>query len=271
MWNYGECRAPGLQQQEQSEEILSSGTEPTASVGEEEQQLDLEALYDELEAWKQRLWQLRSKLVVSPKQPCEAQAALEDTDESFLTIESRQLVALRRQNCVLRCQLQSMAAHLKDSRKELKEMDAWRCLLTTRIQRLRKELDVFGEFQLRAIHHFGLCIERWEQHKACKVENNVYRRRMRELIQHIDGSRVQLVPMHCHRQTSQHLRSEIVQTRIFLHNLYESMLAHLRFFHRQFSVKTHVVPPDTHTSFVSNSPSSPANSLRSEFRDSSDF
>ncbi|XP_022225625.2 uncharacterized protein LOC111076237 [Drosophila obscura] len=269
MWNYGECRAPGLPQEES--EILTSGPEPTCTGGEEEEQRDLDALYDELEAFKQRLWVLRSKLVTSPKDQCEAQAALADTDESFFTAQSRQLVALRRQNCVLRCQLQLMAAHLNDSRKELKEVDGWRCLLATRIQRMRRELDIFEEFKLQAIHHFGLCIERWEQHKACKMDNIVYQQRMRLLIQHIDGRRVQLVPIHCHRQTCQQFRTEIIQTRIFLLNLFESMLNHFSFFNRQFSVKTYFVETDIQKSIISNAPSSPPNSIRSEFRDSSEI
>ncbi|XP_017145942.2 uncharacterized protein LOC108158222 [Drosophila miranda] len=268
MWNYGECRAPGLQQEES--EILTSGPEPACTGGEEEEQLDLDALYDEMEALKQRLLLLRSKLVTSPKDQCHAQAAMEDTDESFFTAQSRQLVALRRQNCVLRCQLQSMAGHLNSSRKELKEMDGWRCLVATCIQRMRRELDTFEEFKLQAIHHFGLCIERWEQHKACKVDSNVYQRRMRELIQHIDGRRVQMVPMHCHHQTFQQVRMEIIQTRLFLYNLFDSMLCYFHFFNRQFSLRTSTWTA-IQKSITSVAPSSPPNSLRSEFRDSSEL
>ncbi|KAH8279356.1 hypothetical protein KR026_007744 [Drosophila bipectinata] len=236
-WNGGECRAPGLPETEpevEETELLSSGAEP--SVGEEIE--DLDGAYEQLELIKQRLLQLREILLPPQKDKCyQQQEEQEREDTSFKTQESLQLIELRRQNCQMRCKLATSYEHLNSTRKQIKELEGWRCLLQSRILDMSKQVTQFEEFKIRAIHHFALCIERWEQQKTTKVDHVTYRNRMQKVVYHADNCRQVLVPLHCHMAAREHVRMELMLLRAFLHNLLEAMVSDFRFFCRQMSVR----------------------------------
>lgn len=247
-WNGGDCRAPGLAEiepEEEESELFSSGPEPT--VGEEME--DLDGAYDELELIKQRLLQLRDILLPPQRDRCyQQQEEQEKEDTSFKSQESLQLIELRRQNCQMRCKLSTAYEHLNSSRQQIKELEGWRCLLQSRIQKMNQQLTKFEEFKVRAIHHFALCIERWEHQKTTKVDHVAYRNRMQKVVSHADNSRQCLVPLHCHKATRHHIRMELMLLRVFLHNLFEAMVNDFRFFCRQMSVRwvslrIHIIHP----------------------------
>ncbi|KAH8373029.1 hypothetical protein KR009_010582, partial [Drosophila setifemur] len=235
MWNLGECRALGLlrvQTEEEVSEVLSSGSEPN----EEEETTDLDEAFDELEQIKQRLLQMRDKLLPPSANNCRTAGQANQENVSFNGPETLQLVELRRHNSQLKCQLRDMTEHLNSTRKELKELESWRCLLQTRIQKMNKQLALFAAFKPLATHHFGLCIERWEQLKIHKVGQFTYRERMQTLVNHADNSRKTLVSLHCHKSIRQQIRMELMLLRLFLHNLFEAMVSAFRFICGQMNV-----------------------------------
>ncbi|KAH8267118.1 hypothetical protein KR018_008135, partial [Drosophila ironensis] len=236
-WPTSECRAPGLPPElsgeEEESEVQTSGSDP---VGAEEMH-DLDGAYEELEQMKQRLLELRKLLLNPAPTQCEKDYEGDREDVSFKTFESLQLVELRRKNCQLRCQLKDLVQHLHNWRKEFAELEGWRCELRTRIQKMDKQLTDFDKFKVRAIEHFGLCIERWEQMKTSKLSNTDYQKRMREVVAHADNSRRSLVSLKCHKVTRHHIRSDLSQIRIILHNLFDAMMNDFRYFSRQMGVR----------------------------------
>ncbi|XP_052841803.1 uncharacterized protein LOC128255924 [Drosophila gunungcola] len=251
-WKLPECRAVGLLALEEESDVLTSGNEPTG--GEEEPDA-----YEELEEMKQRLILLRGKILSPELSRC--QDVGDRKELTTRTPESQQLELLRRQKCLLQCRLKEAKRHLEQTSREVKELEDWRCLLQSRILEIERKLSQFVEFKPRAIHHFGLCIERWEHLKSNKIDSTTYRQKMQAQALHADNSRKCVVPMNCHKNTRQLLRGELMMLRIFLHNLFEAMVSDFRFFCRQMSINFTRLP-----SIDSPSPSSaetPTNSVAS--------
>ncbi|EDV59731.1 uncharacterized protein LOC6541827 [Drosophila erecta] len=226
----GQCRAPGILQLEEQEEsdLLTSGRDPSDA----EEETDLDAAYDELEEMKQRLIALRNKVVITNPDVC----------QELKVREGGALQQLRDQKCQLICRLQEVTQHLEDSQKELKELETWCCQLQYRIQQANRQLDQFEDFKLRVIHQFGLCIERWEHQKTHKIDCATYRKEMEAHVHHADNSRKSVVPLKCHKSFRRRIRIELLLLRVFLHNLFETMVSDFKFFGRHMSINFSIEP-----------------------------
>lgn len=230
-WKIAPCRAPGIPKLDEQEEsdLVSSGIDPSDA----EEETDLDAAYDELEEMKQRLITLRNKIIITNPDACQDPRKIRD----LWTPEGGELQELRDQKCQLICQLQEATQHLKDSQNELKELETWRCHLQSRIHQAKRQLSQFENFKLKVIHQFGLCIERWENQKTCKLDCTTYRKEMAAHILHADNSRKSVVYQKCHKSYRRRIRVELMLVRVFLHNLFEAMVNDFRFFSRHMSIK----------------------------------
>ncbi|XP_033153499.1 uncharacterized protein LOC117136620 [Drosophila mauritiana] len=228
-WKIAPCRAPGLPKLEEQEEsdLLSSGIDSSDA----EEETDLDAAYDELEAMKQRLIALRNKIIVTNPDACQDLKVRE-----LWSTGGGELQELRDQKCQLICRLQEVTQHLKDSQNELKELEGWRCHLQSRIHQAKRQLSQFGDFKLKVIHQFGLCLERWEHQKTCKVDYTTYRKEMEAHILHADNVRQSVVHQKCHKSYRRRIRFELMLIRVFLHNLFEAMVNDFKFFSRHMSI-----------------------------------
>ncbi|XP_017077738.2 uncharacterized protein LOC108112408 [Drosophila eugracilis] len=253
LWKIQDCRPMATNQEEESE-LVTSGNDPSGM----EEVTDLDVAYDELEGMKQRLILLRNKILVP-----ESDGFQDDFDdqevEIGLTPESQQLLELHRHKCQLVLRVQEAKQHLDDSRKELKELDDWTCQLQSRINQARRKLVQFKEFKLRVKHQFGMCIERWEHHKTHKVDCTTFRRVMEEHVHKAENIRKSVLPLKCHKTNRDRISLELMMLRVFLHNLFGSMVKDFEFFCR-------------HIDCIGSSPrlpATPSNSLYSIFQEAS--
>uniref|UniRef100_B4MPX2 GK19399 n=1 Tax=Drosophila willistoni TaxID=7260 RepID=B4MPX2_DROWI len=244
MWNSGKCCALGLPKiLENESEILTVSELPANTSFNEEEETDLDSIYDELETMKQKLLTLRSKLIITPMDKCqqkmekEEQEEQEDSVDEMLTPVQQQLNTLRRQNCILRCQLHEMAKHLYATRKDIEEYKALQCQLTQNLQKFCKELKIFDAFKANAIHHFGLCIERWEQHKNSKILAKTFMDMMCKFRISSTGMHRGHVTLNCHQQVRNDAIMELVLIRVLLCHIYETLMDNFNFFARRMSSK----------------------------------
>ncbi|XP_034477512.1 uncharacterized protein LOC117784026 [Drosophila innubila] len=217
-WYKGKCHAPGILVEEESE--IMDSTQCTVIADEE---ADLELAYDELETIKRRLITLRGKLLIR-SQSCEEEIPYQLEDATFLTQNQQHLMQLRRSNCVLKCQLRKLLQHLHATRSQMKVLEATRCQLNSRLTHMTEELTKFEAFKLKAMDYFGHCIERNEQIKSCKVNNEDFALKMKAMIYHTESRMRHLVPMRCHHQLHYDLSVELVLIRIFLQSLFSNMI-----------------------------------------------
>ncbi|KAM8711849.1 hypothetical protein ACLKA7_012368 [Drosophila subpalustris] len=217
-WYKGRCHAPGIIVEEESE-ILDS-TQNTEILDEEP---DLDLAFDELEAIKSRLLLLRGKLLVTPA-PWEEEVPSQLEDASFLTPNQQQLLQLRRSNCVLKGQLRQLVQHLHATRSQMKVLEAMRGQLNSCLSKMTDELTKFEAFQSKARDYFGVCIERHEQIKSCKVDDEDFASKMQAMIYHTEARMRFVVPMRCHHQLHYHLSMELVLIRIFLQALFSNLM-----------------------------------------------
>ncbi|KAH8348469.1 hypothetical protein KR084_007852, partial [Drosophila pseudotakahashii] len=229
-WKIADCRAAGLLKLNFDDEsdLLTSGKDPSGV----EEATDLDAAYEELEEMKQRLIQVRSKILNTKTESCQDQKVQEN-----FSPQRQQLIELRRQKCQLICRLKKVKNHLGATQKELEELEAWHCLLQSRIRQMNRQLSQFAEFRPRVIGHFGLCIERWEHQKTHKMDCTTFRREMESHVNHADNTRKSMVSMKCHQRNRRQIRVELAMLRILLHNLFEAMVSDFQFFCRQLSIK----------------------------------
>lgn len=217
-WYKGRCHAPGILVEEESEIVDS--TQCTA-IADEEPELDL--AYDELETIKRRLILLRDKLLISPD-PCKQEIPAPVEDDTLLTPNQQELLQLRRSNCLLKCQLRKLMQHLHATRSQMKVLEATRCLVNSRLSKMTDELAKFEAFKKKSKDYFGLCIERNEQIKCCKVDDEDFASHMKSLVYHTESRMHHLVPMRCHYQLHYDLSMELVLIRIFLQSLFNNMI-----------------------------------------------
>ncbi|XP_017838873.1 uncharacterized protein LOC108597060 isoform X2 [Drosophila busckii] len=240
-WYVGECRAPGLpgalEQSEEESEIISASDGTELPDEEQETEPDLQLAYDELESIKQQLKLLRSKVISTPADPCEQEVPLPLENTDFLTPQQQKLLQLRRSNCVLRCQLQKQAQHLYATRNEIKTLQTMRCRLHEQLQQMAKQLQQFDQFKLKAVHQFGLCIERNEQIKASKMDAKDFMDTMEASTKHNEGSTNAIVPLHCHEKLRSTLFVELIRMRIFLHTLFANMLDDWELYKRRMKLR----------------------------------
>ncbi|XP_017001512.3 uncharacterized protein [Drosophila takahashii] len=259
-WKIADCRAPGLLKLnlEDESDLLTSGKDPSGL----EEATDVDAAYDELEDLKQRLIQLRSQILNLKPDSCEDQKVPEN-----FSPQRQQLLELRRQKCQLICRLKEVKSHLKDTHKELEELEGWRCLLQSRIKKMNFQLSQFAEFRPRVIGHFGLCIERWEHQKTHKMDCATFRREMESHVNHADNTRKSLVSMKCHQRNRKQIRVELAMLRILLHNLFEAMVSDFQFFCRQLSINFTREPVDITSPNVPRTPTNSVSSFEAETRE----
>ncbi|XP_068147107.1 uncharacterized protein [Drosophila tropicalis] len=244
MWNFGKCCALGLPKIVENEsEIITASELPANDSFDEEEGTDLDSIYDQLEAMKQKLLTLRSKLIITPMDKCqqkiekEEQEDQEDNTDELLSPAQQQLYTLRRQNCLLRCQLNEMAKHLYATRKDIEEYKAWQCELTQNLQKFRKELKTFDVFKANAIHHFGICIERWEQHKNSKISAETFMNMVCKFRTSSTGMYRGHVTLSCHQHVRKGAIMELVLIRVLLSHLYESLMDNFKYFEKRMSSK----------------------------------
>ncbi|KAH8300017.1 hypothetical protein KR044_008506 [Drosophila immigrans] len=218
-WYKGRCHAPGIIVEEEAETVDIS--QPTQIASEEP---DLDLAYDELESIKRRLVLLRSKLLVTPPDPCEKEIPTPMEDDSFRTPNQKLLLQLRRSNHVLKCQLQKLMLRLQTTRSQIKILEAMRCQMNKCMTKLSKEVDKFQGFQQKTIEFFGICLERHEQIKMCKVDSEDFAAKVQTMMNHTQARMRYLVPMRCHNQLHYDLSVELMLMRIFLHSLFSNML-----------------------------------------------
>ncbi|XP_017959163.1 uncharacterized protein LOC108653296 [Drosophila navojoa] len=219
-WYKGDaCQAAGVISPEESE-ILSSSGIVDETVSTEEPDLDLP--YQQLEAIKQRLKEMRAKLIYTPADPCEQEDDGTPPGEpaDFLTQKQIQLQQLRRSNCLLRCQLQSRVQHLHRARKELLLVENMRCQLNKMLDKMVNEMNILEEFKVSTQHHFGLCIERSEQIKMSKIDTHDFGELLNEKTLRMMGRVRPLVPLRCHLHVRYNLNVELILLRIFLQSLF---------------------------------------------------
>ncbi|KAH8416029.1 hypothetical protein KR222_006826 [Zaprionus bogoriensis] len=216
-WYKGVCHAPGIVVEEEL-----SLEEEALSLANAEEEPDLDLTYDELESIKRRLKELRSMLLVIKPDPCEL--ATNQGQRDFLSPKQKMLLQLRHSNCVLRCQLDRIVQRLHATRREVKALEALRCQLRDRISSMTEELAKFARFKQDAIHMFGVCIERDEQIKACKVDEQDFNRRVKLAVQHNESRMRYLAPLRCHHELSYNVSMELIFMRLFLQSLFNRMV-----------------------------------------------
>ncbi|XP_039478874.1 uncharacterized protein LOC120443699 [Drosophila santomea] len=246
-WNKAQCRAPGIVKLDEQEEsdLLTSGRDPS----DPEEETDLDTAYDELEEMKQRLIALRNKIIITNPDVCQDMGVREHWPP-----ERGELQELRHQKCQLFCRLREVTQHLEDSQNELKELEAWCCQLQSRLHQANRQINSFEDFKLKVIHQFGLCIERWEHQKTHKMDCATYRREMEAHVHHADNSRKSMVSHKCHKSFRRRIRIELLLLRVFLHNLFESMVSDFKFFSRHMSINFSIGSVHITTPKVSETP-----------------
>lgn len=210
-----QCRAPGVIESE-SEVFVSSET-----IGEAEEEPDLDIAFDELEAIKRRLLEMRATLVQIPPDPCVLSTVT--PQGKFLSAPQIAMQQLRHENSILRCQVDRMVQHLMATRREIKSLEALRCQLGNRITSMSEQLHDFALFKQDAIHKFALCIERDAQIKACKVDHPDFGYNVTKVVRRNESTVNYLAPLRCHRQLIQTISWHMVFMRLFLH----ALLGHL--------------------------------------------
>lgn len=231
-WYKGDaCQAAGVISPEESE-ILSSSDYDDETISTEEP--DLQLPYDQLEAIKEQLKEMRAKLIYTPPDPCEQEERSLSTGEQvgFLNQKQIQLQQLRRSNCLLRCQLQSRVQHLHRARKQLLLVENMRCQLSKMLEKMVKEMNILEEFKVSAQHQFGLCIERNEQIKASKIDSHDFSELVQDKTFRRMGHMRPLVPLRCHLQVRYNMNVELVLVRIFLQSLFGNMTEDFKLFKR---------------------------------------
>lgn len=225
-WYRGQCHAPGIIEEE------SEVFEESETLGEAEEEPDLDIAFDELEAIKRRLLEMRAMLVQTPLDQCVLSTVT--SKGKFLTSPQLAMQRLRHENCVLRCQMDRMVQHLMASRRELKTLEALRCQLGNRITSMSEQLHAFALFKQDAIHKFGLCIERDEQIKACKVNQYDFGFNVTKVVRHNESIVNYLAPLRCHRKLIQTITWHLVFMRLFLQALLGHMLDDFSTCNRRF-------------------------------------
>ncbi|XP_034105059.1 uncharacterized protein LOC117568481 [Drosophila albomicans] len=241
-WYKGKCHAPGIIVEEEAE--ITENSEDTHFAAEEP---DYDLAYDELESIKGRLLLLRSKLLITPPDPCEQKYPIPLEDESFRTPNQQLLLQLRRSNCVLKCQLQKLMQHLQTTRSQIKVLEAMRGQLNKCLGKMTSEVQKFQSFQQKAIEFFGICLERHEQVKMCKVDNEHFGAKVQAMMNHTQARLRYLVPMRCHNQLHYDLSVELILIRIFLHSLFSNMIEDWNHCKRHFTQRnwccSAILPP----------------------------
>lgn len=210
-----QCRAPGVIESE-SVTFVSSET-----IGEAEEEPDLDIAFDELEAIKRRLLEMRATLVQIPPDPCVLSTVT--PKGKFLTAPQIAMQQLRHENCILRCQMDRMVQHLMATRREIKSLEALRCQLRNRITSMSEQLHAFALFKQDAIHKFALCIERDAQIKACKVDQYDFGYNVTKVVRRNEATVNYLAPLRCHRELTQTISWHMVFMRLFM----QALLSHI--------------------------------------------
>ncbi|KAH8235159.1 hypothetical protein KR032_009384, partial [Drosophila birchii] len=161
------CWAPGLPLTESEIELCS-----TQDDIQESSQLDLEEAYQQLERMKQRVLQMKSKIVRTlPTESCADQVPL-DSDNVYL--REIQLETLRSFQ-----QIETVKSRLKETTEELG-------VVGTRIEesrfcteKLAKQLDEVPKWIEAIKHEVGLCLERYNKLKTCYAADLDYASQMR--------------------------------------------------------------------------------------------
>ncbi|XP_030387479.1 uncharacterized protein LOC115634072 [Scaptodrosophila lebanonensis] len=237
MWKIGECRAPGLPQKSESEILTASDGNCTGSE-EDERPPDLDLIYADLESMRQRLLAIRNTMVRPEPEPCLEIVAYEQAIP-FSTKAQRQLMELRRNNCIMKCKIEDMTRHLLNSRQRMKECEARQIHLRKHMEKMSKQLDEFKAFITKAQDNFGICIERFELHKNCFVDIKDFREKVTELMFQMKELLNNKVPKACHKIMRKAIQKESVAMRFFLQALLESVLQYTEYFQRRVSTKTY--------------------------------
>lgn len=225
-WYKGKCHAPGIVEEE------SEVFEESETLEEAEEEPDLDIAFDELEAIKRRLLEMRAMLVQTPPDACVLSTVT--PRGKFLTPPQVAMQRLRQENCILRCQMDRMVKHLMASRRELKKLEALRCQLGNRITSMSEEVHDFALFKQDAIHKFGLCIERDEQIKACKVNEYDFGYNVTRVVTRNESRVNYLAPLRCHHKLIKTISWHTVFMRLFLQALLGNVLDDLSTCNRLF-------------------------------------
>jgi len=134
-----------------------------------ESELDLDALYQELECMKKRIQKIQLMLKMKDMEPCPEEECM-DYEVLLNCSENREICALQKGQYKLQCQIEELIRCCKYAKDQIADLRSLMCKKHMEILELQKMVAVLDSWRMTLEHEFGLCLERFEYIKHVKAE-----------------------------------------------------------------------------------------------------
>ncbi|XP_020809082.1 uncharacterized protein LOC110184782 [Drosophila serrata] len=212
------CWAPGLSQNESEIELNS-----TLDVIQEgaSSELDLEEAYQQLEGMKQRVLQMKSKIVRTL--PTESDTDHVPADSDNVNLRDVQLETSRGFQ-----QIEAVKSRLKETTEELSVVaarieESRRCT-----EKLAQQLDEVPKWMEEQKHQVAKCLERHNELETSYCSDFDYSSHMRPFLMTLTNKYRTKVPLKCYKIEHRAVSSQLGRTRYFLRRSRELLMHALR-------------------------------------------
>lgn len=188
----------------------------------EEDKLDINKLYRELECMKRRIQVLQLHLKKKVDE-CPEEACI-DYEILLNCSQNKEICDLQKNQYKLQCQINDLLKCCCMAKDHIYELRVQICERTKELRELQKSVRLMYEWKAAVLEDFGKCIERFEYLKHVKAEWEDVETKMNELRKVFSTFEFNFMPKNCYLQEKQELLVTLQEMKRMMVELFEYQL-----------------------------------------------